>query len=235
MKLDEYNRLRAIVRCPSYIEEYNEIGNLFYEVKAERDPDRRKAAEIRFNEADKRLCRKWNLILPISATRMTDKESSKQIDAIHERKAIDGWTEEDAPTFPRESYCNALSYNPLLGTSAKDVREYGYVYIRLRIDLNKTDGELKKSFIEMINFLRECSSLPKIKKPRKTIYNPWDVYDLHAGGLGWLKIASELWPQDASPTFGTDTARHDVEQAYNRAVEMIQFVESKYNPSKKSI
>lgn len=233
MRLGWHDRKNAIQRCPAYIEEQNQIKDLFQKKYAARD--RKKAAEILFEEAVRKSCRKWNIKVPFFPTE--DGELSKRIDMLHERTAIDEWSEDDLP-------CNALSYIPTLGTSAANVRVDDYVYTRLRIDLTKTEGELKKAFIEKIRSWKThpLSLLgPEDRKPRKTNYDPWECYDLHQKGMSLNEIARKLaggvYPKGKkSPAYNEKlwSPYKNVKRAYERALKMIQFVERKYNPSKKS-
>jgi hypothetical protein len=114
----------------------------------------------------------------------------------------------------------------------------GRLFVRLSIDLNKSDEELKKCFMEIVKNAKETMYQGQVVKPgvfegrttKKPAYDPWEIYDLHKKkGLSLLEIVHRLSGKE--PPRGERTPAYDpelwppykrIERAYNQALKMIQ-------------
>jgi hypothetical protein len=206
----------AIARCPAYIKDMEELDNLIYN-----QTDERISEEVKTTY--ERLCQKWELKLPIPPKLQKDNETffkANQLEAVVEL------TEQTWPSQPI-----LIWYQEVIGR---------YKYVRLKIDTRKTEKELLKAFGDRIKLWKK----PKIQKEkgriRKTGYDPWEVYDLHqcGSGLSLLKIARKLHGKNFPPGMRTPAYNSDlwppykkVQNAYNKANNMIQAVLEKYSPS----
>jgi hypothetical protein len=103
------------------------------------------------------------------------------------------------------------------------------VTMRLKIDMARSEGELLNAFSEKIKAWKKY--VPKEVGKRKTIYDPWDVYDQHKSGLSFSEIARRLSGKDyprgqKSPAYNEELwpPYKRVKRAYDQAVKMIQTI-----------
>lgn len=114
------------------------------------------------------------------------------------------------------------------------------VSVCLLIDLSRSERELEQAFSqkvkqwkEQLNSLRiRAGKVDSKKKPRKTTYEPWDIYDLRKFGLSLNQIACRK--SGENPPCGQRTPAYNeklwspykrTKNAYDRAVKMIQVIE----------
>ena len=115
----------------------------------------------------------------------------------------------------------------------------GRLVVRLSIDLNKSDKELKKHFIEIVKNAKEAMYEGQVVKQgvlegraRKPSYNPWGIYDLCKEGLSLPAIARKLYIEQYGPPAkrsrrlnpDMDGIHQAVKRAYDKAATMIQVV-----------
>ncbi len=201
MRLDDSDRLMATARCPEYIEDWNEFIS-------ELGKGTTNLQTIKtFLE---KLCRKWELKSPIYPYLSKKGEDSK-IFEVNRREAILELTEDEWPN----SLCISLS---------KPIGKC--VFVRLRIDLTRSEKELKKYFGQMIKAWKR--DIPKERKARKTKFDPWEIYNMHkVDGHKFPKIAEILYERDRKSNeflYAYKQYFERVNAAYSRAEDMINQV-----------
>ena len=106
--------------------------------------------------------------------------------------------------------------------------------MRLSMDLNKSDKELKKGFLEILKNAKEAMYRRQVVKPgvsegrttrKDREYDPWIIYDLHINkGLSVPEIARTMKGKSGNTAHKNNRPAPDkgVNRAYKKAVKMIQ-------------
>ena len=215
MKMTEHDRLEAIKRTPQYLK-YQET---LRKSSKETDPKKKLALfkKVRFPWRDDIEFQ----YLIFSELPGFDEIKQGLIKHL-EREAVVMVTENKWPRGKKGPVPNATwTWNK------------NRLFVRLSIDLNKSERELTKRFKEIIKTVKEelkqdISQGRTTRKKRD--YDPWDVYELCKKGLSKNKIArmksGENYPpgKKNSPIYNPELSAPDkrVDRAYNQAVKMIQ-------------
>jgi hypothetical protein len=225
MRMTARDRLEAIKRCPEYLA-YQKALRAYHRSK-ETDPKKRRAllGEIRFSWDPLEL-----LALSLPAELHDFDEHMAGLLKSLDREAIvvvkeSQWPRPRGEAEPRPGAVWTL--------------HKGRMFVRLKIDLHRTEGELTKAFARMIRawkaFARKHQYLPegrarKQTKPSKdgtnqSYYDPWEIYDLCKKGMSLSSIVlnktghiNPVYNPEASASYKR------VERAYTQAERMIQTV-----------
>lgn len=208
MRLDDSDRLMATARRPDYIEDWKELISAFSK--------RKKSQTIK--TLHKRLCQKWKLKSPIPPHLGKEGKDWETIFKANQLEAILELTENEWPNSLYASLSEAIGK---------------CVFVRLKIDLTRSQKELLKAFSEKIKSWTK--NISKETKPRKPKEDPWEIWDLYKKTRSLLAIArqksgkrylrgkktpvynEELWPPYKR-----------VKRAYDQAKEMIQAAKPLY-------
>lgn len=213
MKMSEDDRLMAIARCPTYIEEFRKILFLYDKIN-ETNPEK---IEALFDN----LCKKWKLKSPIPPNLGKDKELFFK--ANRREEAIVELTENEWPR-------NALL---VMYQTLKRIRHqaYGeYQYVRLRIDITKTVKELEKAFSKKISSWKKDLPKQRITDPHLGHQQIWDIWDrVTAEGIGkkaetLTKLAKEEEKEICNKPWDNNNfkaRRRQYERAYKKACSWI--------------
>ena len=229
--MSELDRLMAIARKPEYIEDCKEISKKYDDImnmistSCKPGPNPPNAM---FNDGLvtwQGLCRnvseKWNLkqlIRPYSEKYKSVDENSLSINQI---EAIEEVTEDEFSQLIGD-------HKPLLGELTGLINPHTrFVTTRLKIDIDRSERELLNAFAEKIKAWKK--HIPKDERKRKTIYNPWDIYDQKTSGLSFLEIARRLSGKDYPCGTGAPSYNEElwplykrVERAYKQAVKLFK-------------
>lgn len=205
MRLNDRDKLMATARRPDYIEDWNDfISEL-----------RKGSNNQTIKTLHNKLCQKWKLKSPIPP--YLDKEG-KDWEIIFKANQLEAILELTENEWPNSLYA---SLSLPIGKC---------VFVRLRIDLTRNQKELEKAFGEKIkSWTRNIS---KKTKPRKTQYDPWEIWGLFEKSGSLLAIAR----QKSGKRYlrGKKTPAYNgklwgpykrVKGAYDQALEMIQAAE----------
>jgi len=210
MKMTMEDRLEAIKRCPQYLE----YQKAFLEASKESDPKKRCAIlkKIRFP---------WRDPLEFHYLCLPDEPGfdghRKGLLKHFDRESVVLVKEGEGPWGKNRPEPNSIwTYNK------------SRVFMRLSIDLNKSDEELKKSFMEIVNCAKEDMYRHGLMKPgvpkgrttrKKREYDPWEIYDLCKKGLSKNEIARMKSGLGGNPIDNPDLSTPDkrVDRAYNQA------------------
>lgn len=215
MRMTERDRLMAIARCPEYLK-YREA---LLKSAEESDSEKKIAllGKIRFP---------WD---PIELLYLSLPTGVPGFDEI--REGLLKSLEREAVVMVKESEWPRPrgKAEPVPGTIW--TLNKGRVFVRLRIDLSRTEGELTEAFAGMIKAWKQQYML-KERTRKKTDYDPWEIYDLFKTGLSKNEIArrktGKSYPpgKESNPTYNDELSAPDkrVDRAYNQAGKMIQAV-----------
>jgi hypothetical protein len=233
MRMSKYDMLMAIARKSEYIEDHKKISEHFDELmntintlcKPGQNPPNAMIYEsqVALQDLCSKVCKKWNLrqlIRPYSAKYKSVDENSLSINRI---EAIEEVTED-------QFHQLIGNRKPLPAESTGLINPHTrFVTIRLKIDMARSEGELLSAFSEKITTWKK--HIPKQVRKRKTIYDPWDIYDQKESGLSFLEIARRLSGEDyprgeRTPSYNEElwNPYKRVQRAYNQAVKMFQTV-----------
>lgn len=233
MRMSERDRLMAIARKLEYIEDYKKISKNFDEViniistlcKPVPNPPNAMIYEgqIALQDLCSKVCKKWNLrqlIRPYSEQYKSVDENSL---SINQTEAIEGVTEDQFSQLIGD-------HKPLHGELTGLINPHTrFVTMRFKVDMARSETELLNAFSEKIKAWKQ--HIPKQVRKRKTIYDPWDIYDQKKSGLSFLEIARRLSGKDyprgkRGPTYSEELwpPYKRVQRAYSQAAKMIQTV-----------
>jgi hypothetical protein len=179
---------------------------------------------VALHDLCKDVCKKWNLrqlIRPYSEKYNSVDENSL---SINQTEAIEEVTEDQFSRLIGD-------HKPLRGELTGLINPHTrFVTIRLKVDMDRTEGELLNAFSEKIKIWKK--HIPNQVRKRKTIYDPWDIYDQKESGLSFSEIARRLSGKDyprgkRSPAYTPELwpPYKRVKRAYDQAIEMIQTVQ----------
>lgn len=214
MKMSAHDRIEAIKRHPLCIKHLQMLH------KIESESDEKKKRLLR-----KKLNWKWTPE-DFAAVTLTNKEDKKLILKLQERDSIVMINENQ---FPRPK--SAVDYDLL---DVQWVYHRKHLYVKLKIDIYRTEKELTKRFAEMVKAWKKDKDIavPKEKMQGNIEYDKWLIYDKKKKpGMSFLKIALELngetYPKgDRSPSVNSKlwSPYKRVKRAYQTAEKMIQSV-----------
>lgn len=204
-RLDDSDRLMATARHPDYIEDWNEFISELN--KGTTNHQTIKA----FLE---KLLQKWELKSPIPPH--LGKGGGKDWETIFKANQLEAIIELTEKEWP----------NRLFEILSEEMGKF--VFVRLRIDPTRRKKELLKAFSEKIKSWTK--NVSKDRKPRKTKYDPWEIYNLiHDDDLNFLQIALKLhgknFPRgERRPADNVELwpPYKRVKRAYDQALEMIK-------------
>lgn len=233
MRMSEHDRLMAIARKSEYIEDHKEIRKKSDEImnmisrlcKPGPNPANAMVYEgmVALQGLYSNVCKKWNLkqlIRPYSEKYKNVDENSLLINQI---EAIEELTEDQFSQLQGD-------HKPSLGELTSLINPHTRCVItRLKVDMDRSEIELLNAFSDKIKAWKK--HIPKDERKRKTICDPWDIYDQKTSGLSFLEIARRLSGKDYPRGKGVPAYNEElwplykrVERAYEQAVKIIQTI-----------
>lgn len=184
----------------------------------------------------KELCRKWDLgrfgpYTDKSGTQFIWLEPETNNEAIREQFCSEGYDD-----FLQDQ---SWSWEPT-GDGHYALFFNHCVSVHLLVNLNKTERELKYAFAQKLRQWKQQHNSKKVRtgltglerNPRKTTYDPWQIFDLYQSGKPLNKIALQMSGKNPPPGKRTPAYNDELwgpykrtKRAYDRAIQMIKAVE----------
>jgi hypothetical protein len=198
MRLSVLDRLKAISRCPEYINDFKIFLRKYSQSEYSDD----------IVETEIRIRRKWKLkdqlIEPYFDSNLSESKIDETVIESNKREPIVELTEWP----PNVLY---IMYAPQMEK---------YKYFRCRVDLNQTESILLKAFQKKIKEWQK--DIPKGKN-KKTAYDPWYIYDLHVkGNMSLLEITRKLEGKEYPRGMRTPEYNEDLKKPYMRVTHSFE-------------
>ena len=220
------DRLEAISRCPKYLE----YQKAMEEYREKSDSAKKLSERPRFP---------WN---PLELVYLTMPPDNPKFDEIREA-LLSRVFDREAVILMREGQGEWGENGPIPVTLPDALWTWrkNRMYMRLSIDLNKSDKELKECFIKIVNHAKKDMFRDKALNPdvsegrtarKKREYDPWEIYDLHEKeGVPLLEITHRMTGErgvgkENNPAYNEklDALNKRIVRAYRQAVRMIQVI-----------